>query len=317
MDRFPTPAHLAAAPLDELLALWAGLGYYARARNLHKAARQVCARHAGAVPNDPGAFGDLAGVGRYTLGAVQSIAFDRPLPAVDGNAVRVLTRLDRIEDDIRRPATMRTVWARAEALVAGPRPGDLNQAIMELGARVCASRSPRCLLCPVADRCEGRRAGVHERLPLKTRKVRRRAVELAAGLVRDGDGLWLGQRPEDGLLGGLWELPALEVPVPDPSAIAALSLEAIGAARIVRHTFTHLDWSLHVYPARGRPCGGAYDRFALVPCAALGDIGLAGPALKALHAFEVDGAPVRRGAGRQTEARSDAAMASRRSHEAR
>ncbi|MEZ4433108.1 MAG: hypothetical protein R3F65_11910 [bacterium] len=152
--RFPTPAALAAAPVDEVLSMWAGLGYYARARNLHRAAQQVALRHGGEVPSEPAALAALAGFGRYTTGAVGSIAFGHRLPALDGNVVRVLCRLDRVVDDPKVPAVRERLWQRAAALADDARAGDVNQALMELGATVCTPRSPACLVC--SPRCAGR-----------------------------------------------------------------------------------------------------------------------------------------------------------------
>jgi A/G-specific adenine glycosylase len=286
LARFPTPAALAAAPLDDLLALWAGLGYYSRARHLHRAAGQVVERHGGAIPDDPEAFGALAGVGRYTCGAVLSIAFGRSLPVVDGNVERVLCRVDRVEEDPRTPAVSRRLWARAAALAEGERPGDLNQALMELGATVCTPRTPRCLLCPVRAECAG--AADAERLPLKPKRALKKSEHRVAALVRDEGGVWLARRPDAGLLAGMWELPSADGLDP-----AALGLSVTGEARVVEHAFTHRHWTLHVYPADGVPAGAAH-----VPYASLGDVALCGPALKALRAFDVPGAPRRRGAGR-------------------
>jgi len=301
MDRYPAPADLASAPLDEILGLWAGLGYYARARNLHAAARQVVERHGGAVPADPDAFGALRGVGRYTRGAVMSIAFGHRLPAVDGNAVRVICRLDHLTDDPRPPKSREVIWRRAAAVVDGEDPGDLNQAIMELGATVCTPRSPSCLLCPVADVCLARKAGVEQALPVKPRRKARTTAHRVAALVRDHDGrIWLGQRPTEGLLGGLWGLPAVDAPGPDKPALRALGLEPEPEADAVtvEHGFTHLIWRVHTWPARGVPRGGDVVRWRAFAESELPALALSGPSLKALRACGVD-LPHRRGAGRR------------------
>src|SRR5512134_738690 len=167
MQRFPNVAALADADTDELMSHWAGLGYYSRARNLKAAASQVVREHGGRVPGDVEALRALPGVGRYTAGALASIAFDRPAPIVDGNVARVLARLLDLDLDVRSPAGQRRLWAEAEALANGPSPGDLNQALMELGALVCTPRTPRCADCPVRRRCRGRAAGRAEALPVK------------------------------------------------------------------------------------------------------------------------------------------------------
>lgn len=300
MQRYPTPADLAAAPLDDILGLWAGLGYYARARNLHAAANQVVERHGGAVPDDPEAFGALKGVGRYTKGAVMSIAFGHRLPAVDGNAVRVICRLDHLTEDPRPPRNREVIWRRAAAVIDGERPGDLNQAFMELGATVCTPKSPTCLLCPVADLCLARKAGVEQALPVKPKRKARRTAHRVAALVRDDAGrIWLGQRPTEGLLGGLWGLPAVDAGGPDGPALRALALEPdLDAAPItVEHGFTHLIWRVHTWRATGTPAGGEAVRWQAFAEHELPALGLSGPSLKALRACGVK-LPHRRGAGR-------------------
>ena len=296
LERFPTPAALAEAPLDDLLGRWAGLGYYARARNLYRGAQQVVALHGGVVPREREAFAALAGVGPYTAGAVLSIAFGQPEPLLDGNVIRVFTRWDRIAADPKAPATQATLWARARALADGPVPGTLNQALMELGATLCTPRAPSCLLCPVRAGCAAAAAGDAELYPRKAAKAVRPREVYVAGLVVDDAGVWLARRPDTGLLAGLWELPAVAGDA--PGALAALGLHAEGEGREITHVFTHRHWTLHTYAATGRPSGGDYTDFRQVPLKALDDAGLTGPALKALHAWAVTGAPRRRGAGR-------------------
>ena len=166
LERFPDVAALASADLDDVLGAWAGLGYYSRARNLHAAARLVAERHGGEVPDDVEQLRALPGVGRYTAGAIASIAFDRPEPVVDGNAARVLTRLHDIREDVRSARVARRLWEESAALVRGPQPGLLNQALMELGARVCTPRAPRCPTCPLLRHCAAYRAGDPESLPV-------------------------------------------------------------------------------------------------------------------------------------------------------
>ena len=211
MERFPDPDSLAAADLDEVLGLWEGLGYYSRARNLHRAVREVVARYGGQVPSKPEALRTLPGVGPYTAGAVASIAFSRPVPAVDGNVRRVLARLM----DAPSP-TRGELEGWAGALVDPDAPGDFNQALMELGALVCTPRSPECGTCPVAGWCAARAAGTQaERPAAAPRKPTPRVDEAVAVLARCGpDGqdprVLLRKRPEEGLLGGMWEFPGTE-----------------------------------------------------------------------------------------------------------
>ncbi|TVP48233.1 MAG: A/G-specific adenine glycosylase [Gemmatimonadales bacterium] len=210
IERFPDAATLAAADTEEVLRYWQGLGYYRRARNLQLAAREVEAEWGGALPGDAKALGTLPGVGPYTAGAVASIAFGEAVPAVDGNVRRVMARL--LDD----PAPGAALLAReVGALVPPERPGDFNQALMELGATVCTPRSPRCDRCPVAEWCAARAAGTQESRPRPpARKTVPRMVEAVAVVVRPGDSGWevlLRRRPDDGLLGGMWECPGVEV----------------------------------------------------------------------------------------------------------
>jgi A/G-specific adenine glycosylase len=298
MARYPTPADLAAAPLDDLLTLWAGLGYYSRARNLHKAAGQVVARHGGQIPNDPKAFSALAGVGRYTCGAVMSIAFDRPEPVVDGNVVRVFSRLLCIEDDPRQPKVRAGLWDFAARLVPGDRPGDLNQSIMELGALVCRPKSPTCLLCPVRPQCLGFETGRAPDLPVKPKRKPRPITRFTAAFARTDTGdIWLARRAGDGLLGGLWELPAVE----QPGELATLGLNPGAQLTEVTHGFTHRVWEITVVAAHGVPQTGSYAEVRAVPEDALASLALSGPGIKALRACGVQLAH-RRGAGRKSRA---------------
>lgn len=251
MARFPTLHALAEAPLDDLLKHWEGLGYYSRARNLQKAARQVIDHHQGRFPRDYQAIRALAGIGDYTAGAVASIAFNDPHPAVDGNVLRVLSRWFRIPDDITKPQTKRRFEELARELIPEGQAFEFNQALMELGALVCSPRRPRCEACPVADAC---RAGIHgdaTDFPVKTKKAPPRPVHFAvAVLERDGQ-VWITRRPESGLLGGLWEFPAhpmQEGENPVRILEAALGLSSLDWTPLgtVRHTYTHLKAEMQV-----------------------------------------------------------------------
>ncbi|HEY5657856.1 MAG TPA: A/G-specific adenine glycosylase [Myxococcota bacterium] len=255
LERFPDVNALASAELEDVLGLWSGLGYYSRARNLHRAAQRVVDEHGGTLPSDAAALRALPGVGRYTAGAVASIAFDRCEPIVDGNIVRVLTRLFGIGEDVGTPKVLRRLWEIAAEFADGPHPGAINQALMELGATVCARRAPRCAACPLARHCEARLRGDPEALPVKRRKSEPRAVEAVAGwVVRRGRALAV-QRPARGLLGGLWELPGGELRAGEAPAAAMqrtlrenLGLEIGGASPLgaIEHGFTHLKLRLHV-----------------------------------------------------------------------
>ena len=263
LERFPDVASLAAAEQDDVLGLWAGLGYYSRARNLHRAAGEVVARHGGALPRDVDALRELSGVGRYTAGAVASIAFDLPEPVVDGNVIRVLSRLRGIREDIGAPAVLARIWDEAGELARGDAPGDLNQALMELGATVCSPRAPRCARCPIARHCDAHAAGDAEQLPVKAPRGKPRRVEgVAAWVVRRGRVLAV-RRPERGLLGGLWDLPGggLAEREKPAAGVARALAERVGLAPsalrpvgAVEHVFTHRALRLHVF-AGGAPAG--------------------------------------------------------------
>jgi A/G-specific adenine glycosylase len=246
MARFPDVAALADAPIDDVLKQWEGLGYYSRARNLHAAARLVRERHAGAVPRTCDALRDLPGVGEYTAGALASIAYGVPAPAVDGNARRVLARL--LDEPDPSPARLRDV---AAALVPDDRPGDFNQAVMELGAQVCTPRAPRCGNCPLSDLCAARAAGTQLERPRARTASAVPVHEIATVVLRAPDGrVLLVRRPDTGLLAGMWCFPGTEVEPGQHAADAAASLAA-GLLRAgtpadrgrhigeVRHAFSH------------------------------------------------------------------------------
>jgi A/G-specific adenine glycosylase len=211
LARFPTPHALANASEDEVLASWSGLGYYRRARLLHSGVRDVVARYAGEVPRDADARRSLPGIGRYTAGAIGSIAFDLPEPLVDGNVARVLSRLFAIDTPPERADTQARFWQLAESLVQGERPGALNQALMELGATVCSKLAPRCERCPVAAHCEARAQDRVAELPLARKRVEPKPVALVALAALDSIAQQvLLVRGDKALFGGLWNLPMRE-----------------------------------------------------------------------------------------------------------
>jgi A/G-specific adenine glycosylase len=264
MARFPTVAALAGASLDEVLKLWEGLGYYSRARNLHAAAQQVMAEHDGRLPTTAAGLMDLRGIGRYTAGAVASIAFDEPAPVLDGNVIRVLSRLVDLPDDVTQTATRNALWQLAADLVPAKRPGDYNQALMELGQSVCLPGNPLCLLCPLARVCLARQRGTQAERPVRPPRKRTPHYDVVAGVIwatgtPAADGRFLiTQRPLDGMLGGLWEFPGGKQEAGE-SLEAALVREireelAIpitpGAHLItVAHAYTHFRITLHAFHA--------------------------------------------------------------------
>src|SRR4051794_24586502 len=208
---FPTLADLAAADEQDVLRLWEGLGYYRRARHLHQAARRLVAEHGGELPDDPAVWRELPGVGRYILGAVLSQAFDRRLPIVEANSLRVLCRLFGYAGDPRSGEGRRWLWDTAAAILPARRAGDFNQALMELGALVCTPAAPRCGECPLASVCEARRLGQQEEIPARSPAPVTTAVRETAVVVRRGQRVLLVQRPGAGRWAKMWEFPHTEL----------------------------------------------------------------------------------------------------------
>jgi A/G-specific adenine glycosylase len=207
LQAFPTLPDLASAEEQAVLKLWEGLGYYRRARDLHRAARLLVAEHGGRVPTDADVFRALPGVGRYTAGAVLSQAFDHRLPILEANTLRVLCRLLSLRDDPRSGPAQRRLWRAAEELLPASAAGQFNQALMELGALVCTPRSPDCAACPLAGFCAARRLGLHAEIPAKAEAPETVAVREAAVVVRRGPNVLLVQRPARGRWAGMWEFP--------------------------------------------------------------------------------------------------------------
>src|SRR5579859_2992261 len=188
LDRFPTIEALAKAPIDSVLKLWEGLGYYSRARNLHRAAQQIVSERAGQFPLTAADLGSLPGIGRYTAGAIASIAYGERVAALDGNAMRVLSRIADNANDVTKPATIRHLWALAESLVPTDRPGAYNQAIMDLGRTICTSKKPRCAVCPVSTHCHAFQAGTQAQRPVKAPRIETPHYDMSAGLIRNRTG---------------------------------------------------------------------------------------------------------------------------------
>lgn len=265
LERFPDLRSLAEASVDEVLRAWEGLGFYGRARKLHAAARAIARDHGGIVPSDVEALQSLPGIGPYTAGAVASIAFGERVPAVDGNASRVLARLFRIEEDATRNPGRARLWAIADSLVPPWRPGAFNQALMELGATVCTPASPRCEACPLAEVCLARSAGIQASLPVRPRPRRAPTVRVAFGMIESEGRVLLVRRPDKGLLAGLWSLPGGEVrdSVDLREGLRALVHAQTGlrvrigeeAARVA-HVFSHRRWTGAIYRCDGEPTHG-------------------------------------------------------------
>ena len=251
LARWPGLADLAQAPLDEVLKAWAGLGYYARARNLHACARAMVERHGGKFPEDEEKLRLLPGIGPYTAAAIAAIAFGRRAAAVDGNVERVIARLHAIETPL--PQAKAMIRERTLALVPTTRPGDFAQALMDLGATVCTPRSPSCGICPLTDDCLGRRRGTASLLP---RRQARKTPPIRHGTafwIERADGaILLRRRPEKGLLGGMMEIPSTpwtEGQTVRPARLAPVKARWRPMATGVSHTFTHFRLELAILRA--------------------------------------------------------------------
>jgi A/G-specific adenine glycosylase len=255
--RYPTVNALAAAALDEVLKLWEGLGYYSRARNLHKAA-QVVTGNGGKFPDTLEGLRALPGVGRYTAGAIASIAYGLPAALVDGNVIRVFARLMDYAEDVKTSGAQAQMWAWAEQWIPTERPGDYNQALMELGRTVCTPRSPKCETCPIQAFCQAYANGTQATRPVKSRAAPKPHYIVAAGVIYGEDGrLLIAQRPLDGLLGGLWEFPGGKQESGETlgECLQRELMEELGITvdvaesplTVVQHAFTHFSITLHAF----------------------------------------------------------------------
>ncbi len=278
LGRFPDVAALAAAPLDAVLKAWEGMGYYARARNLHRAAAEIVQKHGGKFPSQPDEVRQLPGIGPYTAAAILSIAFGRPEAVVDGNVVRVITRLTAMAEESKSAAGRKKIAAIAQGFLDPGRPGDFNEAVMELGAMVCTPKAPLCSTCPLAACCAARAQGDPERFPVKAAAKARPHHQIAAALIwRDGE-LLIARRLEKGLLGGLWEFPggkqegdeALErTVVREVAEELGIVVEAGRHYMSVNHAYTHFSITLHAFHCfyrSGEPaCLGCSDWRWILP----------------------------------------------------
>lgn len=265
-ERFPSIQELAEAPEEQVLKMWEGLGYYSRARNLQAAVREVHTKYDDRVPDTIDEISSLKGVGPYTAGAVLSIAYNVPVPAVDGNVFRVLSRIFLIEDDVSKPAARKKFESLAEFMIPPGEASNFNQALMEFGATVCIPKYPRCTECPLQKVCSAFKEGVQDELPNKPKKKPPRPLDIATGIVRAGGSLLIVQRPMEGLLAGMWEFPSSEVNTGETHEQAVtrmladqygIAAEVFGHFANIQHTFSHLHWNLKAFEcvAAGRSSG--------------------------------------------------------------
>ncbi|MCD7036382.1 A/G-specific adenine glycosylase [Metabacillus sp. GX 13764] len=257
MERFPTVDALAEADEEDILKAWEGLGYYSRVRNLQTAVREVKEKYSSVVPPDPDAFAGLKGVGPYTRGAVMSIAYNIPEPAVDGNVMRVISRVLAIDEDIAKPRARKIFEEAIRKMISKDNPSDFNQALMELGALICIPSKPACLLCPVQEYCEAFHTGTQSSYPVKSKKSKPKPVRMGAAVIKDEEGrFYINKRKSEGLLANLWEFPNCEI-VPGPAAKEqlegylqeeyGLQVDLEVCEESVTHVFSHIKWDISLF----------------------------------------------------------------------
>ena len=268
-ETYPAIHDLAAASLDEVLKSWEGLGYYSRARNLHKTAQIVSGEMDGQFPQTVDGLLKLPGIGRYTAGAIASIAFNQPAPVLDGNVIRVFSRLMDLDADVTQTTVKNQLWDVADKLVPEDAPGDYNQALMELGQKICTPRNPTCADCPIETHCKALENGTQAQRPVKKKRQPTPHYDVAAGIISNAAGQFLiAQRPTDGLLGGLWEFPGGKQEANEtlPECLKrelreelAIEVEVGDFFVKVRHAFTHFKITLHAYECRYVGAISPYD----------------------------------------------------------
>jgi len=262
MERFPTLESLAEAQEEEVIQYWQGLGYYSRARNLLQGVREVSASYGGLVPGTKEEVVGLAGVGDYTAGAILSIAYNQKEPAIDGNVLRVFSRLFCIEGEISATLVKRRIKELVEREIPVDHPGDFNQALMDLGATICIPKVPRCVSCPLQSCCCANDKGLQQQLPVKKKKTPPLPVRLVAGVMQEGGFFLLRCRPTKGLLAGMWEFPAVEIQAGDDEMAVFQKTffhetgQEIEWGRLLlqcTHTFSHRKWDISFYHCTGSP----------------------------------------------------------------
>lgn len=257
MEKFPNPQSLAAADEQEVLKAWEGLGYYSRARNLQTAVREVVEEYGGIVPNTSKELGALKGVGPYTKGAILSIAYDTPEPAVDGNVMRVLSRILHVEDDIAKPKTRKIFEELVSRTISDEDPSSFNQGLMELGALVCTPKNPSCMLCPVQEHCRAFHEGIETTLPVKSSKKKQKKIPYKLLMIENEQGeVLVEQRPDEGLLASLWQYPMIPMKDLGPESAKVwfedqygLKIEWGEKLEEIKHVFSHLIWEMEVVQA--------------------------------------------------------------------
>ncbi|WP_203334736.1 A/G-specific adenine glycosylase [Planococcus beigongshangi] len=296
IEKFPTLNDLAAADEEVLLKQWEGLGYYSRARNLQAGVREVAEKYGGKVPENRKEISSLKGVGPYTAGAVLSIAYGLPEHAVDGNVMRVLSRILLIEEDIAKPKTRKTFEEAVTELISHEDPSAFNQGLMELGALICTPTSPKCLLCPMREHCAAFHEGRQHALPVKTKAKSTKAVNYVMAAIREGENYLMEKRPSTGLLANMWQFTLVEV----PQHLEASEVEEVLSGQFkglvkkaekitsFKHVFSHLTWNVEGFIAEGQNLE-ITDDMKWVNAAEMEELPISGPVQKMKTALKSRG----------------------------
>ncbi len=256
LEKFPSLEVLAKAPIDDVLKTWEGLGYYSRARNLQKAAKCVLASFNGNIPDDYMTLQSLPGLGPYCAAAIASIAFGKPIPVVDGNVLRVMSRFWGIESDIRHSKTRVIMFNRLKSYIETTHPSLFNQGMMELGALICKPKSPKCGICPISSSCFAFKTGQIDRFPVKSKKSPVPHYDIGVGLIWKDNYLLIAKRKEDQMLGGLWEFPGgkkkeketiEETVLREIKEETALHVKLRSKLGVIKHAYSHFKITLHAF----------------------------------------------------------------------
>lgn len=277
LDRFPDLPSLASAGEEEVLKQWEGLGYYSRARNLRMGAMEVMEKYGGQLPADPALLAGIRGIGPYTAGAIASIAFDLPVPAVDGNVIRVYSRVFGLRENPVLPENRRKIEKLAAELVPEERPGDYNQAVMDLGATICVPGTPDCGRCPLSAFCDAFRAGDAADLPMRPRAKPPKGIPYTVPVILSSGRVLMRQRKEK-LLQGLWCFPLLEGTLSEAAIVSRaasrwrLALSGVTGQGNARHVFTHQVWEMSLFTADAPEDAEAPEGYTFVPLSTLGEL---------------------------------------------
>ncbi len=279
ITKYPTLQDLADADQQDVLKIWEGLGYYSRARNLQNAVREVVSAYESKVPANSKELGALKGVGPYTKGAILSIAFNQPEPAVDGNVMRVLSRVLKIEDDIAQPKVKKKFDSLTREMISDEDPSSFNQGIMELGALVCTPKSPMCMLCPIQEQCRAFDEGIEQQLPIKSKAKKQKTIPYVVLLIRNEKNQYLiEKRSETGLLANMWQFPMVPIDEIGMDHIESwINMEYGVQVNLgnkkgkLKHVFSHLIWQLDIFEATTESVKADDSRIELVDSNELND----------------------------------------------